>query len=160
MPRLRTAFPSTQEESFQEFALEELFPPTHRFALNGRLGTLLHLSQEPDTPYPVLVGEQQFMERELDLVLPLLTHYPTYAPIEVLYASFNGGFRHLHEQAITNARARLYEVLEEGTWDQELPPMRNVMSRVRFKLRQLGLNTVSMLETGYRLDRKHAEEAS
>lgn len=154
MPRQRIAsafFSSTPDEQIQEFALEGLFPPNHLFVLNGTLGTLLHLSVEPDTPHPLLIGEQQFTERELDIVLPLLTNYPAYAPMKVLYASFYGGFGHLNERAITRARERLHEVLEERAWDQEIRPIRNVMSRVRFKLRQVGLDTVSMLETGYML---------
>ena len=150
MPRLREPF-LLQEDHLLTFALEGLFPATHRFILNRALGTLLHLAQEPGNPHPTYVGEQQFTERELSLVLPLLANYPAYAPMEELYASFFGGYRFLTEQAIARARTRLGEVLEDGAWDHELRPIRNVMSRVRYKLRPLGLSTVSLIETGYLL---------
>ena len=51
----------------------------------------------------------------------------------------------------TQAREHVHEALEEGVWDQELRPLRNVMSRARFKLRHLGLDAVSLVETGYLL---------
>ena len=153
MSRLRIASVpvAESEEQYQTFALEGVFPANHVFVYNSTLGTLLHLSQESDILHPALIAEQQFTERERDVILPLLTNYPDYAPIEELYASFCYGFDNLSEQRINRAHEHLQEALDEGFWDQELRPMRNVMSRVRFKLRQLGLDTVSMLETGYML---------
>jgi hypothetical protein len=37
---------------------------------------------------------------------------------------------------------------EEKLWDAELRPIRNVMARLRLKLREVGLETINMLETG------------
>ena len=149
MPRLRAIL--TPDEHLQVFVLESLFPPPHAFVLNNALHTLLHLSMQPGTPHPVLLSEQQFTEQELNLVLPLLTNYPEYAPMEELYASYCYGFDGLSEQRIDQARDHLHEALEEGVWDQELRALRNVLSRARFKLRHLGLDAVSLLETGYLL---------
>jgi len=141
----------TPDEHLQVFVLESLFPPPHAFVLNNALSTLLHLSIQPGIPHPVLLSEQQFTEQELNLVLPLLTNYPEYAPMEELYASYCYGFDGLSEQRIDQARDHLHEALEEGVWDQELRALRNVLSRARFKLRHLGLDAVSLLETGYLL---------
>ena len=90
MPRLRAVL--TPDEHLQVFVLESLFPPPHAFVLNNALHTLLHLSMQPGTPHPVLLSEQQFTEQELNLVLPLLTNYPEYAPMEELYASYCYGY--------------------------------------------------------------------
>ena len=37
---------------------------------------------------------------------------------------------------------------EEKLWDAELRPIRNVMARLRLKVREVGLETINMLETG------------
>ena len=65
--------PVTEQESIQYYMLEGLFPPTHIFVLNLALGTLLHLYQDEQTPYPLILGEQQCTERERDLLRPLLS---------------------------------------------------------------------------------------
>jgi hypothetical protein len=101
--------------------------------------------------YPRLAGEQQFTTSEMNLVLPLLHSYPHYCPYEVLLASFN--YSKLSEALIEKARKHLHAALEEGIWDQEMRPVRNVLSRARLKLRNLGIDIVSILETGYVLMR-------
>jgi hypothetical protein len=63
----------------------------------------------------------------------------------------------LSESFIAKAQQRLDGLRqEEGLWDAEIKPIRNVMSRVRLKLRGVGLDTVFMLEVGYLLI-KHKE---
>ncbi len=37
----------------------------------------------------------------------------------------------------------------EGIWDQEMRPVRNVLSRTRLKMRTFGFDISSILETGY-----------
>jgi hypothetical protein len=149
MPRVRAVL--TPDEHLRVFVLEGLFPLPHAFVTSSTLGTLLHLSMQPDMPHPVLLAEQQFTEQELSLVVPLLTNYPEFAPLEELYASFCYGYDGLSEQRIDQAREHVHEALEEGIWDQELRPLRNVLSRARIKLRHLGLDAVNLLETGYLL---------
>ncbi len=149
MPRVRAVL--TPDEHLRVFVLEGLFPLLHAFVLNSTLGTLLHLSMQPDTPHPVLLAEQQFTEQEISLVVPLLTNYPEFAPMEELYTSFCYGYDGMNEQRIDQAREHIHEALEAGVWEQELRPLRNVMSRARIKLRHLGLDAVNLLETGYLL---------
>ena len=142
---------AAEQESIQYYVLEGLFPATHLFALNLVLGTLIHLYQDEQTPYPRILGEQQFSERERDLLLPLLVHCPQWVPYEVIHASFYQGYGRLSEQRIAQAQARLETLREEKLWDAELRPIRNVMARLRLKLREVGLETINMLETGYML---------
>lgn len=149
MSRLRAVL--TPDEHLQVFVLESLFPVPHTFVLNNALNTLLHLTMQPGTPYPVLLCEQQFTQQEMSVLLPLLTNFPEYAPLEELYASYCYGFDGLTERRIEQARQHLNEMAEERVWDHELRALRNVMSRLRAKLRHLGLDTVSLLETGYLL---------
>ena len=61
------------------------------------------------------------------------------------------------ERAIRNAtrerdkraRQQLQEALEAGVWDQQMRPVRNVLSRIRYKMRSFGIDITSILETGY-----------
>ncbi len=143
--------PSEEHERIQYYVLEGLFSPTHVFALNLALGTLIHLYQDEQTPYPLILGEQQCTERERDLLRPLLTSYPQWVPYEVIHVSYFQGFDRLSERHIAQAQARLETLREEKLWDAEMKTMRNVMARLRLKLREVGLDTVNMLETGYLL---------
>ena len=143
--------PAEEQESIQYYVLEGLFPATHVFALNLALGTFLHLYWEERLPYPLVLGEQQLTERERDLLRPLLAHYPQFAPYEIIYASYFEGFDRLSEPLIAQAQAKLEMLREEKLWDADMRPLRNVMARLRLKVRGLGLATVNMLETGYML---------
>ncbi len=145
------SMPRTEQESIQYYVLEGLFPATHVFALNLALGTFLHLYWDAQLPYPLVLGEQQLTERERDLLRPLLAHYPQFAPYEVIHASFHEGYDRLSEHVMTQAQTKLETLREEKLWDAEMRPIRNVMARLRLKVREVGLDTVNMLETGYML---------
>jgi hypothetical protein len=127
------------------FAPGGLLPAGHTLVLNGALGTLSYLSRGVDRPR--LVMQQQFTSSELSLLLPLLELFPDYCPYEVMFASFYNGT--ITDEAVERCRQRLYEALERGTWDQQLRPLRNVLSRTRMKLRPFGIDISSILETGY-----------
>ena len=96
---------------------------------------------------PRLLIQQQFTASELSLLLPLLEQFPHYCPYEVMFASFYNGT--ITEATIEHCRIQLQDALETGCWDQQLRPVRNVLSRIRFKLRGFGLDIISILETGY-----------
>ncbi len=143
---LATLYTSYDEE-IVHFLPEDLLAAGQILALNMALGTLALIAPFPEKPYPRLDGEQQFTTSEMNLVLPLLYSYPHYCPYEVLLASFNYG--KVTEKGVEKARKHLHAALEEGIWDQEMRPVRNVLSRARLKLRQLQIDIVSILETGY-----------
>ena len=141
------------------FSLDDLLPEGHMLALNLSLGTLSLIANSRDNSYPYLLAEQQFTTSELCVLIPLLKSYPYYCPYEVLLASFNNG--NVNEATIERSRKRLYEAQLEGIWDQEMRPVRNVLSRARLKMRAFRIEISSILETGYILmelsERKHLE---
>lgn len=130
------------------FALEEVLPTGHTLVLNTGLGTLSYLFIDEDQQ-PRMLAQQQFTQSELSLLLPLLEHYPHYCPHEVMFANFYNGV--VSEKTIARARERLREAVEYGTWDHEMRPVRNVLSRARLKLKDFGMDVLSILETGYML---------
>lgn len=135
------------DEEIVHFSLEDLLPVGHSLALNTSLGTLSQIACGLDKPYPRMIAEQQFTASELCVLLPLLRSYPHYCPYEVMLASFNSG--KVTEAAVERARERLQEAQSMGIWDQEMRPVRNVLSRTRLKMRTFGIEISSILETGY-----------
>lgn len=147
-------YPMTQqqENAIVYFTLETLLPECHALAVNFALGTLCLLAPSNcEQPYPLLLAEQQFTTNELCVLLPLLQHSPHYCPYEVLLASFYHG--NTDETAIERSRTRLNEALVAGIWDQEMRPLRNILSRTRLKMRGFSLEIASIFETGYVLMR-------
>ncbi|GHO96392.1 hypothetical protein KSF_064400 [Reticulibacter mediterranei] len=147
--KIKTPIGSLQEttEDIVHFSLQGLLPRGQTLAWNSTLGTLSHLVLKQDRPH--LLMEQQFTTSESGVLLPLLEAYPYYCPYEVLLASFTSG--RITETTIARYRERLQEAQEAGIWDHEMRPMRNVLSRTRFKTRAFGLEITSIVETGYML---------
>jgi len=135
------------DEAIMHFELANLLPDGHTLALNTRLGTLALLTHDPATSHPVLLTEQQFSSNEMSVLVPLLQNHPHYCPYEVLLASFNCG--NTTDASIERYRLRLQEAQFAGVWDYEMRPVRNILSRTRFKLRDFGIEISSILETGY-----------
>jgi len=147
---LRRVKPTTRPlkqspDDIVHFSLKGLLPAGHMLALNLALGTLSLISNTTDGAK--LTAEQQFTNSEICVLRPMLESYPHFCPYEVLLASFNSG--HVTEQAIDRCRQRLQEAQEEGVWDQEMRPIRNVLSRTRLKMHTFGIDIFSILETGY-----------
>jgi hypothetical protein len=135
------------DEEILHYTLEELLQPGHTLAMNVLLGTLSLIANDASLPYPRMVAEQQFTLSELSLLLPLLNSHPHYCPYEVMLASFN--HRMITEATIERCRKKLQDAQDEGVWDQEMRPVRNVLSRTRIKMRSFGVEICSILETGY-----------
>ena len=139
------------DDDILHFSLDNLLPEGHTLALNLSLGTLSLIANSRDNFYPYLLAEQQFTASELCVLVPLLKQYPHYCPYEVLLASFNNG--NTNEATVERSRNRLFEAQQEGIWDQEMRPVRNVLSRARLKMRSFNIEISSILETGYVLMR-------
>ncbi len=137
------------DETITHFELPNLLPTEHTLALNPKLGTLALLTTHEENAHPALLVEQQFSTNELSVLLPLLEMYPHFCPYEVLLASFNNG--KTDEATVSRFRLRLQEAQFAGVWDYEMRPVRNILSRTRFKLRDFGIEISSILETGYLL---------
>ncbi len=133
------------DEEILHFTLQGLLPAGHVLVLNTTLGTLSYLVCEQNIPHMMM--EQQFTGSETSILLPLLESYPYYCPYEVLLASFNHG--HITETNVERCRQRLQEAQSEGIWDQEMKPVRNILSRTRLKLRAFRIEIASIFETGY-----------
>jgi hypothetical protein len=132
-------------EHIRHYSLHGVLAEGYTLALNTKFGTLSCLAYIDNQP--CLVLQQQFTNNEMNVLRPLLDSYPYYCPYEVLFARFYHG--EVTERTIDRCRVRLLKALEDGTWEQETRPIRNVLSRVRIKLRIFGINIVSILETGY-----------
>jgi hypothetical protein len=139
--------PQPGNEAILHLWLEGILPSGHILAVHPHLGILAHLFC--DSEGPRLKNVQRFSATEMCLLLPLLQQHPAYCPYEVLLAHFTSA--RVTEETITLAREQLYEAQEEGLWDSMMRPIRNVLSRARFRLGDLGIGVVSMLEMGYML---------
>ena len=92
---------------------------------------------------------QVYTPNELLVLLPLLEHSPAYVPHEVLYAHSYTAPEAITEARIEECRALLHEALADGSFEVEMRPIRNVISRVRLKLHTVGLDVLSLVEMGY-----------
>lgn len=135
----------TGKETFLHFSLLDVLPSNHTLVINSKLGTLAYITVEEDRAW--LQGEQQFTASEMSILLPLLESFPFHCPYELLFAHFYHD--NVTEQLITRARKHLQKAQEEGVWDQEMRSMRTMLSRLRLKIRRLGLDVSAILETGY-----------
>ena len=128
--------------------LAGLLPAGHWLAMQEETGllALLALDQEGQ---PVLLAVQLFTPAEWSLLAALLEQSPAYCPYGVLLAHFS--YATVNDERVARLRQQLYAAQDEGTWDLVMRPVRNVLSRVRFKLRPFGIGIVSLLELGYTL---------
>lgn len=145
--KVKPGLPQTKPspEEIMHFTLQNLLPVGHVLALNSKLGILSELSYSLD--WPRMIAQQQFTDSEIRVLMPLLDSYPHYCPYEVLLANFTRGC--VTDITIAESRRRLQEAQIEGVWDQEMRPIRNVLSRTRIKMRSFGIEISSILETGY-----------
>ncbi|HEX6484905.1 MAG TPA: hypothetical protein VF043_39170 [Ktedonobacteraceae bacterium] len=131
-------------EPMQFLSVPDMLPGV--LVLHRCLGVLVHLTCEQDTP--CLLWAQRFTDHEQSVLLPLFTWHPDYCPLEVMLASFSGS---TSEQGVERARKQLYAAMEAGEVELLLRPMRNVLSRVRIKLREAGIEIATLVSLGYLL---------
>lgn len=143
-----------EDAEILHFALEGILPAGHILALHRPLGVLVDLSCASEVPQ--MRASQQFTFSELCVLMPLLEAYPYYCPYEVLLACFNNSSANVTEELIEQCRKHLHHALLEGMFEQEMRPVRNVISRTRLKLHVFGIDVISLLETGYLLRAKPA----
>ncbi len=144
-PKASAPYLKQDSENIMHFSLMDALPAGETLALNRSLGTLSHITCTDGRP--LLVQQQQFTDGEMRVLLPLMEQFPYYCPYEVMFASFYNG--NTTERTGARCRERLQEAMLEGIWDQEMRPVRNVLSRTRLKMRSFGFDISSILETGY-----------
>src|SRR5258706_8311922 len=120
------------DEPIQPLSVPDVLPGV--LVLHRALGVLVHLTCEQGTQ--CLLWAQRFTENEQLVLLPLFDWHPDYCPLKAMLTSFSGS---TSEQAIGRARKQLYTAMDAGEVELLLRPMRNVLSRVRIKLREAGL---------------------
>lgn len=123
------------------FSLQGLLPEGQTLALNLSTRTLTLLSVGPR-----LIEEQQFSENEMRLLVPILESYPRYCSYEVLLASLSS--ESVTPEAIEHSRQRLQEARSRGAWQQELRPLRRMLSSLRSKLHAFHLEVSNIREKG------------
>ncbi|HTI14435.1 MAG TPA: hypothetical protein VL461_07695 [Dictyobacter sp.] len=146
-PKTPVDYPGRHNDKILHFSLQDSLPPGHTMALNTSFGTLSYLVCD-EMSIPRLVRQEQFTHTEMSVLMPLLELFPYYCPYEVLYASFYGGGK-ADEEQIAQARTHLDDAMVNGTWDQEMRPIRCALSRTRLKMRSFGVDISSILATGY-----------
>lgn len=132
------------EKALEEFALDEILQGGKLTIVRQHLGAII-VCQDAQGK---VIAVHPFTEQEATTLLCLLKNYPHHTPYEVLYATFYNGDL-TTERTIERTRKFLYEAMEEGTWDKEIRPLRNVLSRIRQKTKTFGVDILSILETGY-----------
>lgn len=132
------------ETAIKHYALDGLLQSQYHLALNKELGVLSCFTSNGTEVRLVL--QSQFSPGELSVLIPLLDSFPYYCPYETIYASFYNG--EITDKIIEQSRRRLFRAQENGEWEAEMRPVRNVLSRTRIKLRAFGINVTSILETG------------
>jgi hypothetical protein len=133
-----------KNEPIQSLSVPDVLPGV--LVLHRSLGVLVHLTCEQNIP--CLLWAQRFTENEQAVLLPLFAWHPDYCPLEAMLASFSGS---TSEQAIERARKQLYAAMDAGEVELLLRPMRNVLSRVRAKLREVGIEIATLVSLGYLL---------
>ena len=122
-------------------SLQGLIPVGQKLALNLETRTLSLLADGPQ-----LIAVQKFSASEMQMIVPILEFYPHYCPYEVLLS-------HLTSKVVTplsidQCRQRLWEAQNNGTWQQELRPVRRAIASLRTKLYCFNLAISNVRERG------------
>jgi hypothetical protein len=126
------------------FSLRGLLPTGLTLALNLETRTLSLLSDGPQ-----LINEDHFSVNEMSLMVPILESYPYYCPYEVLLAHISA--KHVDPSLIERCRHHLLEAQINGTWQQEMRPVRRALSSLRSKLHSFDLEVSTVRERGCHL---------
>jgi hypothetical protein len=121
--------------------IEGLLAPEQKLALNLRMRTLSLLSEGPKQ-----IMEQQFSANEMRVLVPILHSFPHYCPYEVLLAHLASNDP--TPNSIMHCRQRLQDSLDNGSWPQEVRPIRRALSSLRNKLHHFNLEISTIRERG------------
>jgi hypothetical protein len=139
---LQTRQRGTQvKTSIVHLCIDGLLAPGQKLALNSRTRTLSLLCEGPEQ-----IMEQQFSYNEMRVLVPILEAFPHYCPYEVLLAHISSN--NPTANSITHCRQRLQEALDNGSWPQEVRPIRRALSSLRTKLHHFNLEVSTIRERG------------
>jgi len=130
-----------RETKILHFSLPDLFPGNSKLALSLETRTLSLISDGPQ-----LIVEEQLSVNEMRMLVPILTSFPHYCPYEVLLCYMFS--KVVTDTAIARCRQQLHEAQSQGTWLQELRPIRRAISSLRAKLSSFSLGISNIREGG------------
>jgi hypothetical protein len=132
---------SQVKTSIVHLCIDGLLAPGHKLALNLKTRTLSLLGEGPEQ-----IMEQQFSYNEMRVLVPILEAFPHYCPYEVLLAHISSN--NPTANSIAHCRQRLQEALDNGSWPQEVRPIRRALSSLRNKLHHFNLEVSTIRERG------------
>ncbi|MDQ2888573.1 MAG: hypothetical protein M3Y39_21135 [Chloroflexota bacterium] len=121
--------------------IEGLLAPEQKLALNLRTRTLSLLGEGPKQ-----IMEQQFSANEMRILVPMLHSFPHYCPYAVLLAYIASNDP--TPSSIAHCHQRLQDALANGSWPQEVRPIRRALSSLRNKLHHFNLEVSTIRERG------------
>ncbi len=131
---------SEQVERFGRYTLSGVLPPEYQLVLDHRHELAILQNAERD-----VVEVVTFPHIEYLLFKTLLLHVPYYCPYEYLYAAY-------YNKDVEQSRQELVEEsYGSEDWDILIRPVRNLLSRVRIKMKAFGIVPRSMIDAGYLL---------
>ncbi len=147
--------------SILHFSLPTVLEKGKRIAVDSRSGAvtlmtveyILQKDEEVKIALPRQLGTVSLTDGELKIALPLFEYAdrdpPVYCPHAILHSIHY--FNDASEYHVAISQQRLYEAHEYGMVEEEIRPVRNAISRIRFKLKPLGLDVSSLMSRGYTL---------
>jgi hypothetical protein len=133
--------------AFGYYELPRVLAPGQRLVLHKRKGILTLVAQEESGTQ--FIEQALLTYEESKFVQALLEVHPDYVPNEVLLAAYNN-------LAVEDGRELLIQAHESGGVSGLMSPTRGLLSRIRLKIRPLGIAIQSLIHTGYCLLPVHA----
>ncbi len=141
IPRMYEQTGENRDISIFYYSLQGLLPTGHLLASNVKIRSLSLV-----TDGPLIIEQQQLTDCELRVLLPILKAFPTYCPYDVLLANISSAS--VTQNTIKQWRQRLEVAQKDGTWPQELRPLRRALSSLRNKLHSFDLEISTVRERG------------
>jgi hypothetical protein len=127
-------------------SLPGLLDRDHQLILQKEAGILALLGEGSH-----LLKQQRLSENELRVLLPILEAFPQACPYEVVVASLAS--HTATPTAIAGCHLWLQLARQQGTWYQELRPLRRILWSLQHKLLAFHLELSTVRESGCRLTR-------
>ena len=110
---------------------------------NGETKTVTLLASQEQQERTV-TEQQRFTDQEFVIMETVFGQYPDYCPYADLLCAQS-------MRLLQHCQYEVLRALDEGHIDDLMRPVRNLLHRVRIKLRRFGLDVRSIQETGYLL---------
>jgi len=131
-----TTAPLDRPDRFHSYTLEVL-PPDSRLWIDRQTQVVILIDGDGR-----IVNLEILTGSEWLLMITLLAEIPPFCTYEKLYASFFGmDFEQSQEQ--------LHDAWGSPAWDLMMKPIRNILSRLRIKMRSFGFEISNISEIGY-----------